>query len=251
MRSAGERRASSAVCPSLTYPNIPLARRRLGSIAFVELRPGHVGLIPVDGSKLASKTSRRRLGRSSHHSDHRDGGRPLRAALPQRLTAARSGPIQERERHLRTISWNLEGRSARPMSRRPAQKEGGAAAALPLATVVADPPEDILQITIPSGVRRIAAIAAGRALAEGGEWSKQKHSRGYKGLVHARSPLFSKLSGTTPERDDFVGSSSRSGSLRARYFPTRDQPRAGRSCFQSRHTPANDEQIPSASRKPR
>jgi hypothetical protein len=52
-------------------------------------------------------------------------------------------------------------------------------------------------------------ITAGGVLAEGGERAEQKHSRDDKGSVHPRSPLLSKLrllrklSGITPERDDF------------------------------------------------
>src|ERR1700738_2721346 len=66
-----------------------------------------------------------------------------------------------------------------------------------------NPAEDILQIPILSGVRRVMPLAAGGGLAEGGERAKQKHSRDDKGSVHPRSPLLSKLSGITPERDDF------------------------------------------------
>jgi hypothetical protein len=53
-----------------------------------------------------------------------------------------------------------------------AQKEGGAAAAQPLATVATDPAEDILQITILSGVGRVMLIAFGGVLGEGGERAK-------------------------------------------------------------------------------
>jgi hypothetical protein len=38
--------------------------------------------------------------------------------------------------------------------------------------VVADPAEDILQITIPSGVGRVSPITVGDVLAEGGDRAK-------------------------------------------------------------------------------
>ena len=44
---------------------------------------------------------------------------------------------------------------------------------------------------------------AGGVLAEGGERAKHKHRRDDKGPLHRRSPLLSKLSCITQERDDF------------------------------------------------
>jgi len=118
--------------------------------------------------------------------------------------------------------------------------------------VVADPAEDILQITILSGVGRVTPLAAAGGLAEGGEWAKQKHSRDDKGPVHPRSPLLSKLSGITPKRDDLRRIIIPLWLIaRAWCFPNTgtkpDQTRAGRfgPCSVATHAPANDdEQIP-------
>jgi hypothetical protein len=134
-----------------------------------------------------------------------------------------------------------------------AQKESGAAAAAqPLATVVSDPAEDILQIPIPSGVGRVMPIAAGGVLAEGGERAKQKHSRDDKGPVHPKSPLLSKLSGITPERDDFrriviplwlIAGERCLPNTGAK--PIKSEQTVSGPCSVATHAPANDdEQIP-------
>jgi hypothetical protein len=66
--------------------------------------------------------------------------------------------------------------------------------------VVAEPAEEVVQITILSGVGRVTLIAAAGVLAEGGERAEQKHSNDDKGLVHPVSPLLIKLSGILVHR---------------------------------------------------
>src|SRR5262245_21384868 len=85
----------------------------------------------------------------------------------------RSGAFQQREGGVYACFHGILRVAAyghRPVAA--AQKEGGAAAARSLATMVAHRAEDILQITILSGVGRVTPLAAA-GLAEGGERVKQ------------------------------------------------------------------------------
>jgi hypothetical protein len=94
-------------------------------------------------------------------------------------------------------------------------------------------------------------LAAGGGLAEGGERAKQKHSRDDKGSVHPRSPLLSKLSGITPERDDFrqiiplwLIAGARCSRTPAP-SPIKSEQAVSGPCSVATHAPANDdEQIP-------
>src|SRR3981081_3443642 len=127
----------------------------------------------------------------------------------------RSGPVQQRERGIHARSHGVLRIAAHGHHRiAVAQEErGAAAAAQPLATVVADPSENfpeiaipsgvVPEIAIPSGVGKVTVVTAGGVLAEGGERGKQKRGRDDKGPVHPRSPHLNKLSGVMPARDDF------------------------------------------------
>jgi hypothetical protein len=95
-------------------------------------------------------------------------------------------------------------------------------------------------------------FAAGVVLAKGGERAKQKHSRDDKGPVHPKSPLSSKLSGITPERDDFrrfviplwlIAGERCFPNTGAK--PIKSEQTVSGPCSVATHAPANDdEQIP-------